>query len=88
MSLTQTQQLALLGILQRGITEARALALTGHAEQAAELLDALDGIPRHLARWRPESSREIERNLKAFRERYPDHATDYPSVWSGEVDLT
>lgn len=58
-----TQQAVLLGIPHRGITEARSLALTGAAERAAELPDALDGIPRHMAHWRPESSHEIELSL-------------------------
>jgi hypothetical protein len=69
----------LLGILQRGITEARSCALAGEANKAADLLDALDNIPRHLARWTESSEREIQDQLGAFDRSHPNHQTSYQS---------
>jgi hypothetical protein len=67
----------LLSILQRGITEARTSALCGDLQTAADLLDALDNIPRHLQTWSPQSEREISEQLSTFQRAHPDHATDY-----------
>ena len=68
---------SLLGILQRGITEARTSALCGDLQRAADLLDALDNIPRHLHAWSDASEREITAQLAAFQQAHPDHETDF-----------
>jgi hypothetical protein len=73
-------QKCLLGILQRGITEARSCALVGENKTAADLLDALDNIPRHLANWTPDSEIEIAMQLDTFRKQHPDHATDFAAI--------
>ena len=73
-------QKCLLGILQRGITEARSCALLGESKTAADLLDALDNIPRHLANWRPNSELEITTQLDIFRKQHPNHATDFAAI--------
>ena len=77
----------LLSILQRGITEARACALTGDPEKAAQLLDALDNIPAHLHRWQPDSEQQIALQLEAFLQVYPDHETDYLRILQERTDL-
>ena len=71
------QRDALLEILQRGITEARSFALTGDSAICADLLDALDNIPRHLADWGPTSQHEVEEQLRTFDQMYPNHCTRY-----------
>jgi len=71
----------LLGIIQRGITEARSCALSGHNKATADLLDALDNIPRHLAKWMPDSEREIAVQLETFQKQHPNHATDYAAIF-------
>lgn len=67
----------LLSILQRGITEARSMALVGESEKAALLLDALDNVPRHVASWTQGSESEIRSQLRAFAQANPEHPTDY-----------
>jgi hypothetical protein len=67
----------LLGILQSGITNARSLAYEGKAACCADLLDALDNIPRHIFRWTERSEKEIAMQLSAFSKKYPHHETDY-----------
>ena len=49
----------LLGIIQRAITEARSSALRGRRQEAAAILDALDGIACQLASWHAGSLAEI-----------------------------
>ena len=75
----------LLGILQRGITEARSLAYGGNAKVCADLLDALDNIPVHLYSWRDDSEDSIRTQLSTFRRMYPDHTTDYVHALSQRV---
>jgi hypothetical protein len=76
----QTQK-CLLGILQRGIAEARSCALVGENKKAANLLDALDNIPRHLANWTPNAELEIIMQLETFGKQHPDHATDFAAIF-------
>lgn len=76
----QQNQKCLLGILQRGITEARSSALTGENRLAADLLDALDNIPRHLANWTSNSEFEIAMQLDAFQKQHPDHITNFSVI--------
>ena len=70
-------QQCLLSILQRGITEARSSALCGDVRRTADLLDALDNIPRHLYAWNENSEREVAEQLSAFQRAHPDDDTDY-----------
>ena len=49
------------------ITEARSCALAGENKRAADLLDALDNLPRHLANRETGSEREIMMQLEVFR---------------------
>ena len=70
----------LLGILQRGITEARSYALVGENKIAADLLDALDNLPRHLANWTPNSELEIAEQFYTFKKQHPDHVTDFAAI--------
>ena len=74
-------QKCLLGILQRGITEARSSALAGENKVAADLLDALDNIPRHLANWTPNAEPEITMQLETFWKQHPEHATDFAAIF-------
>jgi hypothetical protein len=77
----------LLGIIQRGITEARSLTLTGESKQAAAILDALDNIPKHLHSWSDNSEREIEIQLHCFKDGYPSHYTDYLKLFQDRTSL-
>lgn len=77
----------LLGMLQRGITEARAMALTGDNKAASALLDALDNIPRYLDSWTERSEQEIESQLACFRDAFPAHCTDYLAVFQSRTPL-
>lgn len=76
----QTQN-CLLGILQRGIAEARSCALLGENQIAADLLDALDNIPRHLANWTSNAELEIMMQLETFQKQHPNHATDFVTIF-------
>jgi len=80
MEIDSSLENCLLGILQRGITEARAAFLVGDTKRAIALLDTLDNLPRYLAMWTEDSERQIELQLQLFREAYPDHSTDYVYV--------
>lgn len=78
----------LLGILQRGITEARFLSLTGENRKAADLLDALDNIPKHLANWNDElSESEIETQLSCYMKLNPNSVTNYLLIYNSRHDL-
>ena len=70
----------LLGILQRGLVEARGFALCAQHKKAADLLDALDNLPRHIANWSVHSESEIEQQLEVFDTAYPDHETRYAEL--------
>jgi hypothetical protein len=85
--LSRELECCLLSILQRGITEARTLALTGEACAAAQLLDALDNIPRHLADWSGDSEQEIRTQLAAFQDGWREHPTNYVGLLDCRVDL-
>lgn len=87
MELTDNVRRVLLGILQRGISEARTLLLTGDVVAATDLLDALDGIPRHLGNWTVTSFPEVRTNLVAFAQRHRSHSTDYEWVLNEMADL-
>ena len=87
MELTEDLRRILLGVLQRGITEARTLLLTGDVATGTDLLDALDGIPRHLGNWTATSFSEIRTNLNGFAQRHRDHSTDYEWVLNEMRDL-
>jgi hypothetical protein len=75
--MTPNLKQCLLSILQRGITEARTSALCGDVRRTADLLDALDDIPRHLSAWNEDSERGVTEQLSAFQRAHPDHDTDY-----------
>jgi hypothetical protein len=77
--------ICLLSILQRGITEARTCVLRGDAQKAADLVDALDSIPRHLHAWNENSAHELAEQLAAFHRSYPDHDTNYPDLLNRRV---
>ena len=80
MGLDPNLEICLLGILQRGIIEARSLSLTGDSKKAADILDALDNIPIYLSSWSEDSEQKIETQLQCFGEIYPNHYTDYLAV--------
>lgn len=62
------------------LTEARYCVLVGENKKAANLLDALDNIPRHLASWTLSSESEISMQLKTFRKQHPNHPTDFMTI--------
>ncbi|ALG68207.1 hypothetical protein [Beggiatoa leptomitoformis] len=80
-------EVCILGILQRAITETRTMVLMGQTEKAADLLDALDNIPRHLANWQESSKFEIQAQLSYFMEKYPNHLTNYVEVFETKRSL-
>lgn len=80
MTLNPDLERCILGVLQRAITEARSMTLAGEGNKAADLLDALDNIPRHLANWSESSAHEIHEQLSVFMKKYSDHCTDYIKV--------
>ncbi len=80
-------ELCILGILQRAMTEARTMTLAGEGNKAADLLDALDNIPRHLANWSDSSIQEIHEQLSVFMKKYSDHYTDYLKVIESKEPL-
>ena len=82
MELTEDLRRILLGVLQRGITEARTLLLTGDVATGTDLLDALD-----LGNWTATSFSEIRTNLNGFAQRHRDHSTDYEWVLNEMRDL-
>jgi len=80
-------QYCILSILQRGLTEARAMAEGGDTKAAAALLDALDNLPRHLASWGRNSETEIRIQLQCFANAYPAHQTDFVSLFDAKESL-
>ena len=68
---------SLLSILQRGVTHARALSLEGRNKTAADLLDALDNIPRAVACGSEALEDEIVDQLKTFKNLHPEEVTNY-----------
>lgn len=81
-------QHSLLSILQRGITEARTSALCGDLRKTADLLDALDNIPRHLSDWNEHSEQDVTGQLSAFQRAHPDHDTDYVGLLTARWTAT
>jgi len=77
----------LLGILQCGISHSCNAIFAGRNIETAHLLDALDGIPIHLACWTEFSYLEIERNLLTFHDKYPKHPTSYAMFLAQRYDF-
>ena len=75
----------LLSILQRGITEGRTLALCGQLEAVADLLDALDNIPRHLANWSDKSESCILGQMQTLMQSVPTLPTNYAWMFENRI---
>ena len=63
----------LLSILHRGITKARTLSYEGKSEVAADLLDALDNIPRIIFLGREDYKDQLLEQLDTFDKQHPEH---------------
>ena len=56
-------------------------------QEAADLLDAIDGIARPLGSWHSGSLDELRTNLRCFKDAHPGHCTNYPWVLDEQEDL-
>ena len=63
----------LLSILQRGIAQARSLCCDGNSQVAADLLDALDNIPRAIFDGTEPYPGALLEQLDVFDKLHPEH---------------
>lgn len=83
MDLHRDLQLRILYILERSYTELGQLTLRGNTEQAYQLVQAMENLPRHLMKWQDHSLDEILRDLGAYKKRYPN-AYEYLQILDPE----